>query len=291
MKNSWIHVHEGKTARQARVGVADLNEEHYSRGGFFGPVSMLYHGRKPADPLRVEGPISIAVALLGAMTFNDEDNPSGLPTEMLVNDELSISLSRRSSATPHLLRNVDADTLYFIHEGEGVIATEFGPIDYEPEDLILIPKGTTYRHMPSTPTTAEGGRVDRADRVHRASADRSTLADRLRRARHPEGHRLRLARAGRVGTQAQARSRNHALRSTPSCRSISSGGRATCSRSSSTSATSGRSPRNASTSRRRRGRSSNRPVSCACRSCRCRWSAIPKPRNCRPGTAMSTPTR
>ena len=65
MKNSWIHVHEGKTARQARVGVADLNEEHYSRGGFFGPVSMLYHGRKPADPLRVEGPISIAVALLG----------------------------------------------------------------------------------------------------------------------------------------------------------------------------------------------------------------------------------
>jgi len=33
-------------ARQARVGVADLNEAHYSRGGFFRPVSMLYHARK-----------------------------------------------------------------------------------------------------------------------------------------------------------------------------------------------------------------------------------------------------
>lgn len=155
MRNSWIHVHEGQTARQARVGVADLNEEHYSRGGFFGPVSMLYHGRKPADPVRVEGPISIAVAPLGALTFDDENNPSGLPTEMLTNDELSIALSHRAVATPHLVRNVDADTLYFIHEGEGVVATEFGPIEYEPEDLILIPKGTTYRHMPSTPTTAE----------------------------------------------------------------------------------------------------------------------------------------
>lgn len=155
MKNSWIHVHEGTVAPQARVGVADLNEEHYSRGGFFGPVSMLYHGRKPADPVRVEGPLSIAVALLSAMTLSDEDHPAGLPTEMLANDELSVSISHRSSAPAHLLRNVDADTLYFINEGEGVMATEFGAIEYEPEDLILIPKGTTYRHMPSTPTTAK----------------------------------------------------------------------------------------------------------------------------------------
>lgn len=155
MKNSWIHVHRGTVAKQARVGVADLNEEHYSRGGFVGPVSMLYHGRKAADPIRVDGPISIAVALLGAMTFNDEGNPSGLPTLLLTNDELSISLSHRAEAMSHLVRNVDADTLYFIHEGDGVFATEFGPIEYEPEDLILIPKGTTYRHMPSTSTTAK----------------------------------------------------------------------------------------------------------------------------------------
>jgi len=111
MKNSWIHVQQGTVAQQARVGVADLNEEHYSRGGFFGPVSMLYHTRKAVDPVRVEGPLSITVVPLSGMDISDEDNPSGLPTEMLANDELSISISRRATATPYLLRNVDADTL------------------------------------------------------------------------------------------------------------------------------------------------------------------------------------
>ena len=61
---------------------------------------MLYHERKPADPVRVQGPLSIAVAPLRGMEFSDEDNPSGMPTEMLANDECRSS-DDEASFDPH----------------------------------------------------------------------------------------------------------------------------------------------------------------------------------------------
>lgn len=154
MKNSWIHIERGTTARQARVGVQDLNEEHVSRQGFFGPVAMLYHDREPANPIRVEGPLGIRVKPIGQLAGADEDTESGLPVKLFFNDTLSVALSVRSTPWPFLLRNVDADTLIYIHEGQGTIATEFGPLVYEPADFILLPKGVTYRLMPASITTA-----------------------------------------------------------------------------------------------------------------------------------------
>jgi homogentisate 1,2-dioxygenase len=40
MMGSWIHFTRGRFVRQARVGLADLREEHLSRHGFAGPVAM-----------------------------------------------------------------------------------------------------------------------------------------------------------------------------------------------------------------------------------------------------------
>jgi hypothetical protein len=40
---SWIHAARGRFARQARLSLGDLKEEHLSRHGFAGPVAMLYH--------------------------------------------------------------------------------------------------------------------------------------------------------------------------------------------------------------------------------------------------------
>lgn len=154
MRNSWIHIHRGTVARQARVDVQTLNEEHVSRQGFAGPVAMLYHDRLPADPSRVEGPVAIRVTPVADVSALDEDQASDLPTPLFTNSTMSVSLSNRRTAWPFLLRNIDADTLLYIHEGEGVIATEFGPVVYESSDFILLPKGVTYRLMPSTPTTS-----------------------------------------------------------------------------------------------------------------------------------------
>ena len=153
MQNSWIHVSKGRAARNARVGVREMNEEHVSRQGFFGPVAMLYHERPTADPKRIEGAISVATSPLEILA-TDTAGADDAATEILFNDALSISIVRRNEAMPYLFRNIDADTLYFIHAGTGTIATEFGPLDYEPGDFVLLQKGVTFRVMPCGPLTA-----------------------------------------------------------------------------------------------------------------------------------------
>ena len=154
MKNSWIAAASGEVPRQARVDVHEMNEEHLSRQGFAGPVSMVYHKRRPVDPTRVEGAIAIRALSLEKMSTGDAESPDVLPTKMFYNNDLEVFISRRSQPMPYLFRNIDADTLFFVHEGSGTIATEFGPIPYEPDDFILIPKGISYRQLPSSETVS-----------------------------------------------------------------------------------------------------------------------------------------
>jgi hypothetical protein len=41
---------------------------------------------------------------------------------------------------PYCYRNIDGDLLYFVHRDNGVFATEFGPLRYEPGDYVLLLK-------------------------------------------------------------------------------------------------------------------------------------------------------
>jgi homogentisate 1,2-dioxygenase len=149
MKASWIHVKSGKVPRQARVDIPPgLREEHVGRQGFSGPAAMLYHRSPPTQALRYEGaliPLTCNVDDVCPSDFHDE---AGSPLRVLENGDVQVLLSRRTRPMPYCLRNIDADTLYFVHRGTGVFATEFGPLTYRPGDFIHVPKGLTYRHMP-----------------------------------------------------------------------------------------------------------------------------------------------
>lgn len=150
MKPSWIHVVRGRTARQARVGtVGQFNEELYGRAGFFGPTAMLYHGHSPSEVLRIEGDTRVRVAPVVDVATADAADARGDFEPMLHNSDLVVGISRRREAMPFCYRNTVGDLLYFVHRGTGVFATEFGPIDYEPGDYVLLPRGTTFRHMPA----------------------------------------------------------------------------------------------------------------------------------------------
>ncbi|WP_313808742.1 homogentisate 1,2-dioxygenase [Sphingobium sp.] len=144
----------GRTTPQARVNVSDLHEEHVSRDSFFGVAAMMYHGRATGNPSRVEGDMAVAITSVDPMQPDDGQVADGMPLSLLYSDEIEILISRRSEAMPFLFRHMDADTLYFIHKGEGVIATEFGDVPYEPGDFVLIPKAISYRVMPSSPMLA-----------------------------------------------------------------------------------------------------------------------------------------
>jgi homogentisate 1,2-dioxygenase len=146
---SWIQQSKGRHVRQARVGLCDLREEHISRQGFFGPVAMIYREHGPNEVVRVEGTLTPRqVADTTRVESSDMTDPRGAPETLLSNPDVSVAVSRRTAAMPYAYRNTDGDLLYFVHQGTGQFATEFGRILYEPGDYILIPKAITFCVMP-----------------------------------------------------------------------------------------------------------------------------------------------
>ncbi|MBV8593706.1 MAG: homogentisate 1,2-dioxygenase [Caulobacteraceae bacterium] len=123
-------------------------EELFGRAGFFGPTAMLYHAGSPSEVLRVEGDVATRAASVTTAATSDRDDDRGDFTCLLENDDVRIGASRRRSAMPYCYRDALGDLLYFVHAGRGVFATEFGPLPYEPGDYVLLPKGTTFRHLP-----------------------------------------------------------------------------------------------------------------------------------------------
>lgn len=65
--------------------------------------------------------------LSGELKSSDATDASGGPLLMFSNDDCRIFLSRRHEPMPFYTRHVDADLLCFVHDGTGLLETEFGP--------------------------------------------------------------------------------------------------------------------------------------------------------------------
>ncbi|MBF6570894.1 MAG: homogentisate 1,2-dioxygenase [Candidatus Binataceae bacterium] len=144
-----IHYSKGKVARQAHVGIPEgVFEEEHGRQGFAGRVSQFYHLNPPNEWTRIEGPLRPRGINTYELETPDRRDPKGGPLSLFYNEDVKISLSRRSAAMPFCFRNADGDELHFIHQGTGLIRTEYGPVRYEPGDYIVIPKGTNYQVLP-----------------------------------------------------------------------------------------------------------------------------------------------
>jgi homogentisate 1,2-dioxygenase len=141
---------KGNASRQAHVALPEGTfEEEHGREGFFGRVSHLYHAHPPTGWTRIEGNLRPHAFYLDKVTPSDMKDPRGSSEPVLYNDDLILSISRRSEPAPFYSRNADGDELFFIHQGEGKIESDFGVIEYERGDYIAIPRATTYRFVPS----------------------------------------------------------------------------------------------------------------------------------------------
>ena len=132
---------KGRVARQTHVGVPDgLVEEEHGREAFAGPVSHLYRTELPTAWVEVDGPLRPQAFDLTGLPQDD--------TVVLVNADLRVSVSRASTPTPHARRNGDGDEVVFVHEGAGVLQTDYGPLTYAAGDYLVLPRGTTHRWVP-----------------------------------------------------------------------------------------------------------------------------------------------
>jgi homogentisate 1,2-dioxygenase len=147
VRPQWV---KGKASRQAHVGLpGGTVEEEHGREGFSGAASHLYRLHPPTGWLAVNGPLR-PVALDTRRLDGDADAP---PVVLLGNDDLRIGWWRRPAGDADwFLRDADGDVLYLVHEGDGRLETEYGPLDYRPGDFLLVPRGTTHRFSPASPT-------------------------------------------------------------------------------------------------------------------------------------------
>lgn len=142
---------KGRIANQAHVGLPEGTfEEEHGRRGFYGKVSHLYHTHPPTGWIRIEGKLRPHCFDCNKLQPTDQSDAKGTPIAFLANEDVKLYISRRSEAMPFYYRNGDGDELIFVHRGEGLLETDFGPLAYEAGDYIVIPRAVTYRVVPKT---------------------------------------------------------------------------------------------------------------------------------------------
>jgi homogentisate 1,2-dioxygenase len=148
VRPQWVR---GRASRQAHVRLPEGTvEEEHGREGFSGPASHLYRLHAPTGWASVDGPLRPAALDTRKL---DGMNRDAMPVALLANHEVRVSWWQRPEGTPGwFLRDADGDALYLVHEGEGRIETEYGPLEYRAGDYLLIPRGTTHRFAAESPT-------------------------------------------------------------------------------------------------------------------------------------------
>src|ERR1041385_7714154 len=149
----WISLprSEGRASRQAHADLpAGTYEREISKEGFFGPAAHLYHAHPPTGWSEIEGPMRPH-----AFDTVQLDRRTGSPWEaslLLHNAHCRYRIWKPAGAMDHLARNADGDELIFVHQGSGALFCDFGHLDWEAGDYLLLPRGTQWRIAPSADT-------------------------------------------------------------------------------------------------------------------------------------------
>lgn len=143
---SFIHLRKGRTPRRAHADLDGLKDDELGRHGFTGRTANMYRRNDPTQ-YRAVGSLRPVDVLADQLPIGEA------PLLLFSNVDCRILLGRTSEATSYYLRHVDGDLLCFVHQGEGRLETEFGPLDYRTGDWIYLPKACTWRQLPSSPST------------------------------------------------------------------------------------------------------------------------------------------
>jgi homogentisate 1,2-dioxygenase len=149
---------KGKITPQAHVNIPEGTfEEEHGRDGFYGPVSHLYRTHPPTSWTRIEGPLKPRAFNLRSVIENSTSQNVFAPDltgkalnrlPVLKNKDVVVSLCKNLAPMSFYVRNADGDEVIFVHKGNGILETDFGPLYFEPGDYLVIPRGTTYRLLP-----------------------------------------------------------------------------------------------------------------------------------------------
>ena len=132
------------------------SEQLFSTEGFSSHYSLLYHCHPPTEIIKVDEPYNVAPSVAeekmlkhrSFQGFNIQPETDYLKSRklVLVNSDCHISLAAPQQSTKdYFYKNADADELLFIHEGSGILHTQYGHLRFGYGDYIVISRGTIYQ--------------------------------------------------------------------------------------------------------------------------------------------------
>jgi homogentisate 1,2-dioxygenase len=127
------------------TNVAEPTAVLYTRNGFAGPMATMTRPQYPPAYTRIAGNYAPRVLNLHSLDPQAFTDPRSLPVPVLRDDHLSLEVSYRREPAPFGLRNVFADEIHVILGGAATLETDFGVLTVAKDDLVLIPRATTYR--------------------------------------------------------------------------------------------------------------------------------------------------
>lgn len=132
------------------------SEQLFSTEGFSNDYSILYHIYPPTEIIKTDDPINVQPVVaeekmlkhrsLEGFKIKPEKDYLKSRKAVLVNNDCHIVLAApQQSMTDYFYKNADADEMIFVHEGTGVLKTQYGNIDFAYGDYLVIPRGSIYQ--------------------------------------------------------------------------------------------------------------------------------------------------
>ena len=134
------------------------HEELMGTRGFSGIQSLLYHLHPPTQIQKIvmQKTVDIAYADTDSLhhrhlrTANVEAGGDAVEARVpvMANTDVCICVARPTKAMPYWYRFAHGDEVIFIHEGSGVLESQYGTIHYRSGDYLVIPTGVLWRILP-----------------------------------------------------------------------------------------------------------------------------------------------
>ena len=148
---------------QLRQGGELRYEECFTRDGFDGPYTILYHLRRPHTQRlapATHGWLPPAAAGDAPRLAKRHYRAGELPrpegsqldgrVSLLFNDDLILGVAFPTAADPAYAANGDGDELIYVHQGGGVLRSLLGDLRFAQGDYVFIPRGLAHRYLPDS---------------------------------------------------------------------------------------------------------------------------------------------
>ena len=134
------------------------HEELMGTQGFSGIQSLLYHLHPPTQVQEIELLQTVNIVYEETVplrhrhlkTAQVEKTGDAIASRVTLmgNADLSISIARPTEAMKYWYRFAHGDEMMFIHDGNGILESQYGILPYQPGDYLVIPTGVMWRIIP-----------------------------------------------------------------------------------------------------------------------------------------------